>query len=408
MRDILELPRLSIDERNRRWSEVREVMNDNELDGLLLFGFPLTWDFATANARFLSSIGGNAELNILVFPAEGEPTCFVMMPTFVEYWKRAQDWVKDVRPKKGPLANTVVSRLKELGMDGKKIGVDGISAPLDPDGWLPFSVYDQILKLMPETNFIGTHDMLERMRAVKSPEEISFLEKAAVLGDLMLEACAETARPGIKECEVYGKMMEVMLGNGGEEPTLFLWASDVHPLPHPFRLPTTRPLEERDIIICEMHPKYGGYFTHVERTFSLGEPREEYTYIYQGCLKAFQRGMDLFNPGSKISTAMKEVNKVIESLGLGICEAGIHGHGLSSLEYPRCRLHAMDADLEALDFINDQFKPGMVFAFNIDLVNPGWRNGDTGCVFAETILVTEDKPRRLHSFPIDFQVIDIK
>jgi Xaa-Pro aminopeptidase len=331
-----------------------------------------------------------------------------MMPTFVEYWKRAQEWVRDVRAKKGPLADNVVSRLKELRMKGKKIGVDGISGPLDPDGWLPYSVYDGILKLMPETNFTGTHDMLEAMRAVKSPEEISFLEKAAALGDLMLEACAETARPGIRECEVYGKMMEVMLGNGGEEPTLFLWAADAHPFPHPFRLPTTRPLAEGDIIICEMHPKYGGYFTHVERTFSLGEPREEYISIYDGCLKAYWRGMELFNPGNKISETMREINKVIESLGLGICEAGIHGHGLSSLEYPRCRLHAMDADLKALDFIDDEFKPGMVFAFNIDLVNPEWRNGDTGCVFAETIVVTEGKPRRLHSFPIGFQVVGRK
>ena len=67
-------------------------------------------------------------------------------------------------------------------------------------------------------------------------------------------------------------MMQAMLANGGEEPTLFLWACDKHPYPHPFRVPTMRPLEKGDMIICEMHPKFGGYFTHVERTFCLGEP----------------------------------------------------------------------------------------------------------------------------------------
>jgi len=35
-----------------------------------------------------------------------------------------------------------------------------------------------------------------------------------------------------------------------------------------------------------------------------------------------------------------------------------------------------------------------VFAFNIDLVNPSWR-GENGCVFAETVFVTEGKPERL-------------
>ena len=35
--------------------------------------------------------------------------------------------------------------------------------------------------------------------------------------------------------------------------------------------------------------------------------------------------------------------------------------------------------------IGDEFRPGMVFAFNIDLFDPKWRDGETGCVFAETI-----------------------
>jgi Xaa-Pro aminopeptidase len=79
------------------------------------------------------------------------------------------------------------------------------------------------------------------------------------LGDLMLQACRDSARHGVKECEVCGHMVEVMLSNGGEEPTLFLWACHRHPYPHPFRVPTTRALETGDVIICEIHPKYGGY-----------------------------------------------------------------------------------------------------------------------------------------------------
>ena len=64
---------------------------------------------------------------------------------------------------------------------------------------------------MPKTTFVNTNDMLEKIRAVKSPEEIDFLGKAAKLGDLMFDACSQTARPGVKECEVYGRMMDVMI-----------------------------------------------------------------------------------------------------------------------------------------------------------------------------------------------------
>ena len=63
------------------------------LDAIVLWGWPMMWDFYTANARYLSPIGGNAEFNVLVFPAEGEPTSIVQMPTFLEGWRAAQDWV---------------------------------------------------------------------------------------------------------------------------------------------------------------------------------------------------------------------------------------------------------------------------------------------------------------------------
>jgi hypothetical protein len=45
----------------------------------------------------------------------------------------------------------------------------------------------------------------------------------------------------------------------------------------------------------------------------------------------------------------------------------------------------------------------MVFAFNIDLFDPRWRNGETGCVFAETVLITDGGCRRMHAYPTEFQ-----
>jgi Xaa-Pro aminopeptidase len=407
MRPKLELPRLSLTERDRRWALIRGQMKERAIDAIVLWGWPTMWDFYTANARYLCPVGGNAEFNVLVFPATGEPTCIIQMPTFLDGWRAAQDWVADIRPRKGTWADSVAERLKQLGLGKGRIGMDGLAGPLDPDGWLPHSVFVRLKEILPEVDFIAMGDMLEQARAIKSAEEIEALERAAHLGDLMLAACRDLARPGVKECEVYGRMVEVMLANGGEEPTLFLWACDRYPYPHPFRMPTTRALEKGDVIICEMHPKFGGYFTHVERTFSLGEPDPRQREIYQGCLAAYERGFDLFGPGRKISDAMEAVRETIEERGLAICETGIHGHGLASLEYPRYRHHALKADEGALKAIGDEFRPGMVFAFNIDLYDPKWRRGETGCVFAETIHITGNSVRRMHSFPTEFQALSV-
>lgn len=405
MRDKLELPRLSLKERDRRWALTRAEMEKRGLDCLVLWGWPAVWDFCTANARYLSPIGGNAEFNVLVFPLKGEPTSFVMMPTFVPGWLAAQDWVEDVRPKRGTWADSVVDRLKELGLTKARIGMDGLAGPLDPDGWLPHSAYERLIELAPQAEFVNLDDMMEMLRTVKSDEELGILTKAAQLGDIMLATCRDMARPGVKECEVYGRMMESMIANGGEEPTLFLWACDALPYPHPFRLPTMRPMARGDVIICEIHPKTGGYYTHVERTFSLGDPLPEQRRIYQGCVDAYEEGMKNFAPGKPISVAMDRVRDVIHENGLGMCETGIHGHGLASLEYPRYRHHAIKADVAALKKVGDAFKPGMVFAFNIDLFDPKFHDGKTGCVFAETVLITETGARRMHTYPMDFQAL---
>jgi Xaa-Pro aminopeptidase len=405
MRDTLEFPRLSLRERDRRWKVTRAAMEARGLDCLVLWGWPAVWDFYTANARFLAPIGGNAEFNVLVFPLNGEPTSFVMMPTFVAGWRAAQDWITDVRAKRVSWADSVAGRLAELGLTKARIGMDGLAGPLDPDGWVPHSCYTRLAELVPQAELINLDDMMEVIRTVKSAEELQMLAQAARLGDLMLTTCRDTARPGVRESEVVGRMMESMIANGGEEPTLFLWACDALPYPHPFRMPTVRAMQRGDVIICEIHPKTGGYYTHVERTFSLGAPKAGHQRIYDGCIAAYEEGMRNFGPGKPISVAMDRVRDVIHERGLGMCETGIHGHGLASLEYPRYRHHAIAADQAALKKLGDAFQPGMVFAFNIDLFDPQFHDGKTGCVFAETVVITETGAQRMHAYPMDLQVL---
>ena len=47
----------------------------------------------------------------------------------------------------------------------------------------------------------------------------------------------------------------------------------------------------------------------------------------------------------------------------------------------------------------------MVFAFKIDLFDPTWMNGATGCVFAKTIAITETGARRTHGYPTELQAL---
>lgn len=387
----------SLAERDRRWSLVRVKMAEQGLDGLVLFGMPYNWDAATANARYLCPIGGNAEYNVVVFPAEGDPICMVAVSTMDGYWRIAQDWVDDVRPRKGTWARSIGDALRESGLASGRIGFDGLPNALDPDGWLPAAVFDELHQLLPEAELTNSEDLMEKVRCIKSPEELSILRTAAAMGDRMLAACGATAAPGVPEAVVYAAMRESMIADGGEEPTLLLWAADAAPFPHPFRVPSTRRLAQGDVIITEMHPRYQGYTTHVERTFSVAaDPSREMEHIHEGCVAVFDAGLAAFNAGSSIVTAMKGVEDEMRSRSLDFIELGIHGHGLGSLEYPRFRHHASEVDTGAMGRIGDEFRPGMVFAFNIDLVDPAYMDGQTGAVFAETVVITESGPEVLH------------
>src|SRR4249919_300690 len=184
MRSILEIPRLSLAERDRRYAAVRKQMAARSLDAIVLWGWPMMWDFYTANARYLSPIGGNAEFNVLIFPAAGEPTSIIHMPTFLDGWRAAQDWVSDIRPRTKTWADSVANRIKELKLERGRIGMDGLAGPLDADGWLPHDVYTRLHSLLPNAAILNLDDMLEKLRAVKSAEEIDILRKAARLGDL--------------------------------------------------------------------------------------------------------------------------------------------------------------------------------------------------------------------------------
>ena len=143
---------------------VRAEMEKRGLDCLVLCGWPAMWDFNIANARYLCPIGGNAEHNVLVFPLSGEPTTFIYSPVFTDYWKGAQSWVADVRPRKGSFADSIADRLTELKMTGAKIGIDGLAGPLDPDGWTPHSLYIRAQGSLPGVNLVNLEDMMEKLR----------------------------------------------------------------------------------------------------------------------------------------------------------------------------------------------------------------------------------------------------
>src|SRR3954469_9799327 len=108
-------PQLSQAERDRRYAAVRAKMAEQGLDVLLAPANTGRWEQQQADARYLSQIGGNATEAFVGLAGEGEPTAFVM--NRAGWWKKAQDWITDVRDCRNAWAQHVGNWVAERGLE---------------------------------------------------------------------------------------------------------------------------------------------------------------------------------------------------------------------------------------------------------------------------------------------------
>ena len=98
---------------------------------------------------------------------------------------------------------------------------------------------------------------MQEIRAIKSPEEVSFLERSAAIIEKAIDAMKQTAKPGVSEKEVYATMLHAMLSNGGELPTLFFLSAGPNLFNSSF-VPTDYVIQNGDNLVGEIEAKYGG------------------------------------------------------------------------------------------------------------------------------------------------------
>ena len=214
------IPQLSIQERDRRYKIVRAEMAKRGIDVLLLPANTGRWEQLQGDSRYLTTIGGFATEVFTVFPREGDVTAYIF--NRAAWWQRAQQWVSDVRDGRNRWGQNAIERITELGLQKGTIGISGLAGLFRaPEGIIPYSSVKAIQDNFPQAKIVNVTEMMQEIRAIKSAEEVSMLQRSAEIVETTIEAMVENANPGVSERELYGAMVHVMLANGGELPTLF-------------------------------------------------------------------------------------------------------------------------------------------------------------------------------------------
>ncbi len=321
------IPTFSLEERDRRWNLLRHEMRRANLQALISLPNEGHWDQFGADTRYITQIGGTQTEVGAVLPLEDEVTAVVRGANEIEWWGLAQDWVKDIRPSRRSYGEPVIARLKEIRAE--RVGVTGLSGLVRaPEGVVPWGTFEKIRHGLPGVHFENATDLVQGVRALKSGEEIAFIEKAADIIGAAIDALIVHVRVGVRENELIAEMLREIVRQGGEPITMLLFGSGGPEVPWAQRVFTARQLKPGDLINTEVEGKYAGYIAQALQPISLGPKPRELEKIFDATKIIFDSMLEFLKPGITFGAVAKFYQEQVRGAGYEPDGALMHGRGL--------------------------------------------------------------------------------
>jgi Xaa-Pro aminopeptidase len=206
MTEIL-FPRFSKQEYNRRYAEVRRVLEARDLAAVVCYGDR----GAPGMLHYLANFPPRWE-SFLIFPREGEPVLFVQLYNHLPN-ARSISVIADTRWGGQDSIQTVAEELQHRGLVSRSLGLAGA---------VPYQRYAALQRAIPALEWHDLSRELGRLRWVKSQEEIDRMRRAAELTDLAVAALAKGLRPGLRERDLPALMQAAVGFQGGQIDLCYL------------------------------------------------------------------------------------------------------------------------------------------------------------------------------------------
>lgn len=368
------------------------------IDVLVLPANHSRWDQMMADSRYLTTIGGFATETLTVFPAEGEVTAGVYNRS--AWWKRAQNWVADVRDCQNRWAKLVIDRLHELNFPATgRIGISGLGAlARAPDGIVPYGTVTGIKKAFPSATIVDATELMSDLRAVKSPVEVEIMRESVAIIEAMIDAMASEAKPGVHEKKLYATLVNTLLCSGGELPSLMIFGSGPGVGSGQF-VPTERVLQAGDMIVGETQASYCGYSGQLVQPISLGRQPDAYMDQFKVAVASLEGIRERMRAGATMGEVMDAYEQIVQREGRGRYQFShpmMHARGLGD-ERP-----AQFGDIDLAAFRRIELVDGMVF-----VVKPRARSQEAkrAAQIGETVVVTPKGGERLGRRPLELRIV---
>lgn len=273
-----------------------------------------------------------------------------------------------------------------LQLDGKKIGVEGLS--------MRVREYLLLQQHAPNASIVDADSDLIALRISKSPEEIAKHRKAIEISEKALEHLLAELKLGMSEREVADRLVELQQLGGGEgnafKPIVLFGARSA--LPH--GEPGDTRLKKGDTVLIDFGTRYAGYVSDITRTFFVGEPSPQMRDLYMAVLAANTAGREAATIGISGADLDQITTQVLIDHGFAdyIQHRTGHGIGIDVHEHPNISI--------------ENTKPlvlGSVFT-----IEPGlYIAGVGGVRIEDNVALTEDGTVSLSTFLRDLQCLDL-
>lgn len=223
----------------------------------------------------------------------------------------------------------------------------------------------------------GLSDLLRRLRAIKTPEEIDALHTAQEYTDAGFAHICKYIKPGMTEREIALELEFYMrkLGSEGASFDFIAVSGPNSSLPH--GVPGNRKVEKGDFITMDFGGVSGGYRADMTRTVGIGSLSDDQILVYDTVLEAQTATLN----GAKAGITGKQMDAIARDI---ITAAGFgenFGHGLG---------HSLGLEIHEWPSANmrceEVLQPGMMMT-----VEPGiYLPGRFGVRIEDMVLITED------------------
>ena len=349
--------------RRERLARVRAELAACGLDAALFTHPP--------NVRYLCGFSGSSGM-LLVLPDE---SCLI---TDFRYREQAVSEVADVAEvlvaDNGPMTS-LATRLEERALI-RTVAFETASVSVQDRRELGERCGSVVWEDMPGT--------VEELRAVKSDQELSSIERAVRIAEQAFEETLELVEEGQTEREVATEL-DYRLARHGSEGVPFetiVASGERTALPH--ARPSARTLAEGDLLLLDFGATSAGYCSDITRTVVLGRAHPWQIGVHAAVLAAQSAAMQSLRPGGPAFAPDRAARESLEAEGLADRFGHSLGHGIGLEVHEGPRLHRKSKQL---------LEPG-----NVVTVEPGvYLPGEGGVRIEENVVVTESGCRTLTS-----------